>query len=146
MRLVIDPQTYSVLPWSPPELRRARVFCDIYQPDGEPFSSQDTDIFSQQVVDIQRGVEVIEFARLTLNSEYHVRFIEFMPSGNNDYWSSDKYIATDELKKTIETISPLTPVRMRKDGPSRYFRLKGAKGVIGFISARKARSSSRSRW
>lgn len=37
MRLVIDPDTYAVLPWSPPELRRARVFCDIYQPDGEPF-------------------------------------------------------------------------------------------------------------
>jgi cyclic pyranopterin phosphate synthase len=85
-----------------------------------------------------RGVndaELIDFARLTLNSDYQVRFIEFMPSGNNDYWSPDKYITTDELKKTIETISPLTPVHMRKDGPSRYFRLKGAKGVIGFISA-----------
>lgn len=37
MLLVIDPNTYAVLPWSPPELRRARVFCDIYQPDGSPF-------------------------------------------------------------------------------------------------------------
>jgi glutamine synthetase len=37
MRLVIDPSTYAVLPWSLPELRRARVFCDIYQPGGEPF-------------------------------------------------------------------------------------------------------------
>jgi glutamine synthetase len=37
MRLVLDPSTYAVLPWSLPELRRARVFCDIYQPDGEPF-------------------------------------------------------------------------------------------------------------
>jgi len=37
MRLVIDPSTYAVLPWSPEDLRRARVFCDIYQPDGEPF-------------------------------------------------------------------------------------------------------------
>lgn len=37
MRLVIDPDTYAVLPWSPPELRRARVFCDIYLPNGEPF-------------------------------------------------------------------------------------------------------------
>ncbi len=85
-----------------------------------------------------RGVndtEVIEFANLTFNSDYHVRFIEFMPSGNNDYWSPDKYITTDELKKKIETIAPLTPVHMRKDGPSRYFRLKGARGVIGFISA-----------
>lgn len=85
-----------------------------------------------------RGVndaELLDFARLTIKSDYHVRFIELMPFDNNDYWSSDKYITTDELKKTIETISPLVPVRMRKDGPSRYFRLKGAKGVIGFISA-----------
>lgn len=37
MRLVIDPDTYTLLPWSPPDLRRARVFCDIYQPSGEPF-------------------------------------------------------------------------------------------------------------
>ena len=37
MRLVIDPKTYTVLPWSPLEMRRARVFCDIYQPDGTEF-------------------------------------------------------------------------------------------------------------
>ena len=37
MRLVIDPDTYAVLPWSPTEARRARVFCDIYTPDGQPF-------------------------------------------------------------------------------------------------------------
>lgn len=37
MLLVIDPQTYAILPWSPQELRRARVFCDIHQPDGSPF-------------------------------------------------------------------------------------------------------------
>lgn len=37
MRLVLDPATYAVLPWTPPELRRARVFCDIYTPSGEPF-------------------------------------------------------------------------------------------------------------
>jgi glutamine synthetase len=37
MRLVIDPRTYAVLPWSPEEARRGRVFCDIYRPDGKPF-------------------------------------------------------------------------------------------------------------
>jgi len=37
MRLVIDPSTYAVLPWSPAEYRRARFFCDIFQPDGAPF-------------------------------------------------------------------------------------------------------------
>lgn len=37
MRLVIDPDTYAVLPWTPLEARRGRVFCDIYMPDGSPF-------------------------------------------------------------------------------------------------------------
>jgi glutamine synthetase len=38
MRLVLDAATYAVLPWTPPDLRRARIFCDIYQPDGQPFA------------------------------------------------------------------------------------------------------------
>ncbi len=37
MRLKIDPDTYAVLPWSSAESRRARVFCDIFTPAGEPF-------------------------------------------------------------------------------------------------------------
>lgn len=37
MLLRLDPDTYAVLPWSHPEVRRARIFCDIYQPDGNPF-------------------------------------------------------------------------------------------------------------
>jgi glutamine synthetase len=37
MRLVIDQNTYSVLPWSAEERRRGRVFCDIFMPDGNPF-------------------------------------------------------------------------------------------------------------
>jgi glutamine synthetase len=37
MRLVPDIDTYAVLPWTLPELRRARIFCEIYQPDGKPF-------------------------------------------------------------------------------------------------------------
>jgi len=38
MRLVIDPDTYAVLPWSREEIKRARFFCDIHQMDGQPFS------------------------------------------------------------------------------------------------------------
>ncbi|MBV6394988.1 MAG: Glutamine synthetase [Anaerolineales bacterium] len=38
MRLVLDPDTYAVLPWSPETSRRARVFCDIFMPDGKPFA------------------------------------------------------------------------------------------------------------
>ena len=38
MHLIIDPDSYAILPWTTPELRRARVFCDIHQPDGEPYA------------------------------------------------------------------------------------------------------------
>jgi glutamine synthetase len=32
-----DVETYAVLPWAQPERRRARIFCDIFRPDGKPF-------------------------------------------------------------------------------------------------------------
>ncbi len=37
MRLILDTDTYAVLPWTSPEVRRARIFCDIYSAAGEPF-------------------------------------------------------------------------------------------------------------
>ncbi len=37
MLLRLDPDTYAVLPWSPEDRRRARIFCDIFTPDGKPF-------------------------------------------------------------------------------------------------------------
>jgi len=79
--------------------------------------------------------EILDFARITLDTEYHVRFIECMPTGLVNFWSPEKYMTTDEIRSIIETAGPLTPVRVRKNGPSKYYRLKGAKGVIGFISA-----------
>ncbi len=78
--------------------------------------------------------EVEDFARLTLATPYHVRFIEFMP-GSQNRWSRDKCIPVGEIKERIECIAPLTPVRIRRHGPARYYRLAGAEGVLGFISA-----------
>lgn len=37
MRLKVDPDTYAVLPWSSEDSKRARVFCDIFTPAGDPF-------------------------------------------------------------------------------------------------------------
>jgi glutamine synthetase len=38
MHLRLDVDTYAVLPWTPPALRRARFFCDIFTPEEQPFS------------------------------------------------------------------------------------------------------------
>jgi glutamine synthetase len=56
MHLRIDPETYAVLPWSPAEMRRARVFCDIYYPDGKPFPGDPRGSLKRMLVKLrQRG-------------------------------------------------------------------------------------------
>jgi glutamine synthetase len=32
-----DPNTYSIQPWAPDDAPHARLICDVYQPDGDPF-------------------------------------------------------------------------------------------------------------
>jgi len=79
--------------------------------------------------------EIGDFARMTLKKSYQVRFIEFMPIGARGMWSPEKYIPIDEIKSIVQGIGSLTPIRIRKSGPARYFRFDGAAGVIGFINA-----------
>jgi glutamine synthetase len=56
MRLVIDPDTYAVLPWTPAEARRARVFCDIYTPDNKPFEGDPRGVLKRMLTKIsERG-------------------------------------------------------------------------------------------
>ena len=38
MHLNLDAESYAVLPWTPLEMRRARIFCDIFTPEGKPFA------------------------------------------------------------------------------------------------------------
>lgn len=38
MHLNLDADSYAVLPWTPTEMKRARIFCDIYTPEGKPFA------------------------------------------------------------------------------------------------------------
>ncbi len=53
MRLKMDPETYAILPWSLPERRRARVFCDIYLPDGSPFPGDPRGILKRVLEEIK---------------------------------------------------------------------------------------------
>lgn len=84
-----------------------------------------------------RGInddEIEDFARITINSRRHIRFIEYMPFGKRELWSPDKYISTQEIMDRLKAIAELEPVKERKTGPARYYRFKDAEGVIGFIS------------
>jgi GTP 3',8-cyclase len=82
--------------------------------------------------------ETLEFARLTLEKPYHIRFIELMPIGAQGE-DKEKYVSNDELMERIGRMGTLLPVENGKqgkkiEGPARLFRLEGARGGIGFIS------------
>ncbi|HRQ33932.1 MAG TPA: glutamine synthetase beta-grasp domain-containing protein, partial [Anaerolineales bacterium] len=59
MRLMIDPDTYAALPWSAAESKRARVFCDIYLPNGDPFEGDPRGALKRQIKRIEAGDEAL---------------------------------------------------------------------------------------
>jgi len=53
MRLVVDPDTYAILPWTPDDMKRARVLCDIYLPNGEPFEGDPRGVLKRRLSDLK---------------------------------------------------------------------------------------------
>lgn len=53
MRLVPDTSTYAVLPWSSEETRRARVICDVYTPEGDPFPGDPRYVLKRQLARVE---------------------------------------------------------------------------------------------
>lgn len=78
--------------------------------------------------------EVLELAALTLDREWHVRFIEFMPIGNNHLFGDRGWISSEELRQSIRSRWGLTESQIRGNGPADVFKIPGAKGTLGFIS------------
>jgi cyclic pyranopterin phosphate synthase len=80
--------------------------------------------------------EILDFARLTLEKPYHVRFIELMPVGDKNIWDADNFISTEEILRKIQTMGNLHPIGHNPlDGPAERYALDGAKGEVGLIGA-----------
>ena len=80
--------------------------------------------------------EILDFARLTQERPYHIRFIEFMPVGQQNGWRDDRFISTEEIYRLVAKLGELKPVDHNDlDGPAERFVLEGAKGELGFIGA-----------
>ena len=87
-----------------------------------------------------RGInddEVEDFVRLTLGRPLNIRFIEFMPSGEelkDNY--RDKFISVLEIKESLAEKYSFRPVNINSgNGPAKYYQIKGGQGTIGFITA-----------
>ena len=80
--------------------------------------------------------EILDFARLTFERPFHVRFIELMPIGKADSWSPRNFISIEEVLNLVQTLGKVRPVNPDPlGGPSRRYVLEGAKGEIGLIGA-----------
>ena len=78
--------------------------------------------------------ELTDFAAMTRDRPWHVRFIELMPTEEN-LFLSDRFISADELLGRLETSSELVPVEgPLGNGPARYFQYPGAPGTVGVIT------------
>ncbi len=88
---------------------------------------------------VMRGVnddEVADFARLTLDRPWHIRFIELMPVGDLRELTWEHVVSAAEILDRVSTIDALTPDAgpTRGNGPAAYYRFPGAAGTVGVIT------------
>ena len=92
---------------------------------------------------IVRGLNADELpalANLTMENNWHVRFIEIMPIGNAQDWGegfpapADRYFSVQEMQAQLSTLNLQPETSPISNGPARTFRIPGALGTVGFIS------------
>jgi len=81
--------------------------------------------------------EFEEFARLTLERDLEVRFIEYMAMNKESLASEDKFIPMSDIIDIIERNNDLIalPPPMLGSGAAKNYKIKGAMGTLGFVSA-----------
>jgi GTP 3',8-cyclase len=79
--------------------------------------------------------EIEDFARITMDRPWHVRFIEVMPTGDNLSISADEFVPAAEMLEAVQRIGRIEPVAgPHGNGPATYFRLPGGRGTVGVIT------------
>jgi cyclic pyranopterin phosphate synthase len=88
---------------------------------------------------VMRGVnddEIEDFAALTRDHPWHVRFIELMPVGDLRALTWEHVVPSDEILARVGALGALAPDAgpARGNGPAAYYRLPDAAGSIGVIT------------
>ena len=87
---------------------------------------------------VLRGInddELLDFARLSIDNPWHIRFLEFMPIGRSSQWREEYYLPVAQMQERLRQFSPLEELPTEVNaGPAQRFRFPEAKGELGFIS------------
>lgn len=76
MYLKPDPNTYAIFPWEPEDKMSARLFCDVFMPDGTPFEGDPRNI-------LKRAIKEAEKIGYGYNVGPELEFFLFKPRENH---------------------------------------------------------------
>lgn len=82
--------------------------------------------------------EIVDMARMTIDKPIHMRYIEVMPFSEAYEFTWENLVPAAEMRERLmDHFEDLEPVRegVKGNGPAKYWRIPGAKGTVGFISA-----------
>ncbi|MCM1981272.1 GTP 3',8-cyclase MoaA [Lyngbya confervoides] len=127
----LNPQTFQAIVQLQPEQLWARVWEGIQQAYATGFNPLKLNVV---VIPGLNDHEVLDLAALTLDRNWHVRFIEFMPIGNATLFTARQWIPSQELRQRIRDRWGLESGQVLGNGPADVFQIPGAQGTLGFIS------------
>ena len=78
--------------------------------------------------------ELLDFLDFFKDRNVNVRFIEFMPFGNNS-WSETGLLSFSEMKEKIEQKYELIEIPSKKSAVAKDYNILGYKGKVSFISS-----------
>jgi cyclic pyranopterin phosphate synthase len=88
---------------------------------------------------VMKGInddELEDFARLTIDRPWYVRFIELMPVGDMSHLTWDHVVPSADIIARLERVAPIAPVVLdvKGNGPAAYYRFAGGRGAVGVIT------------
>ncbi len=101
-----DPATFQLVPWRPRESGVARMFCDIYLPDGSPFPGDPRFVLKRQ---LQRAAELGDTFYVSPEMEYF--YFEdssaAVPLDRGGYFDQTGDAASDLRRETVLTLEAM---------------------------------------
>ena len=76
--------------------------------------------------------EIEDFVKFTVNEDIQIRFIELMPIGEASNWARENFIPNTLVLDKFKELKPVP--REDKSSPAEYYKIPGAKGMVGLIN------------
>ncbi len=78
--------------------------------------------------------EIEDIEALTIERNWHVRYIEFMPIGNDELFQQRAWVPSTEIRERIKQRWGLVESSVKGNGPADVYQIPDAQGTLGFIS------------